>query len=175
MRIVLAIALLTAALSPTLAQQPKTKPKPAPAPEPVIELKGFKLGMPEAEAAELYRVMPEVTIAGAAPKYQHNPIGLKYEDGVLTQFIFFFRPANFEQVRDAITSKYPMLKCEASTVTNRMGGKFTQEECTMTSAGTVLSLRKFVSDIETSSLTMMSSQKLNEAAEARRKAAAKDL
>ena len=174
MKIILAIAAMVAMHLTAYSQAPKAKGKAA---GPVVEIKGLRLGMPEAEAAAIYRAMPDVTVAGASPKFAEdpNPLGLKYENGALSQLVFFFAPADFDQVRSALKTKYPSLKCETSSVNNRAGAKFTQEECKLASGDTMLSLSKFVNDIQTSALTMMSIKKLTDSADARQKAATSDL
>ena len=64
-------------------------------------------------------------------------------DKTRSSFLYFTMDSDhFEAVKDAVSTKYS-LTCEKSTVTNAMGAKFTNEECSYTEDGDKLVIEKY--------------------------------
>lgn len=126
-----------------------------------IEIKGLRIGMTKEEVEQKIGSLParDFTIAGARSKYPFAP---KFYDGKLDSFSFFFESGKFEEVVSAVKEKYPDLKCDDSVVTNAMGGSFAQVRCIKADELGALYLSRFVSDIKTSSLAMLSERSKRE-------------
>lgn len=129
------------------------------------DLKGVRIGMTKAEYDKAMETAGYFTIGGVSPKYSVSPEFDEQEK--LTRFTFFFRSEDYAEVREAVKSKYPKLKCIQTSVGNRMGATFAQEHCML---GTLL-LSRFVSDIETGvlSLSAPESQKAKSEREKKKK------
>lgn len=91
--------------------------------------------------------------------------------GVPTKDLYFFGFANklgwirytfdqrsFGMVRAAFLEKYPALKCEESTVQNRMGATFDQTVCSVASSAAVLTLKRRDSDLTEGSVEVTSTE-----------------
>ncbi len=127
-----------------------------------IEIKGLRLGMTESEVEKKIGPLPlkEFTIAGVPSKY--STVDLNFHKNKLDSFMFFFDADAFEDVLQAVKSKYPALKCVGSTVSNAMGASFKQVDCKLRNQLGTLSLSRFVSDINTSVLTLASHRQSQE-------------
>jgi hypothetical protein len=126
--------------------------------EPII-IKGIYLGMSKAEFDEF---IPDITyrswtVGGVKSKHVGSAATPKFEDGKLVSFLFWFDSSEYESVRNAVASKYPKLRCKNSTAQNHYGASFKNERCTL---GTEFSIERYSSDIETSSLSMISNEEL---------------
>ena len=84
------------------------------------------------------------TIAGVPAK---RVIISGLDDGKLGNIRYSFSQAGFGIVRGAFVGKYPDMKCEDSTVKNRMGAEFDQTVCTYTSPDGTLTIRRRGSDL----------------------------
>lgn len=126
-----------------------------------IELKGLQVGMTKEEVNKKFPSFEGFTIAGVSSKYSSTPVKIEYRDNKLDFLLFFFDSENFSTVLAAVKEKYPELKCIDSEVSNGMGAKFSQVDCTLSDSVSTLSLSRFVSDVQTSSLTIIS-KKLSE-------------
>ena len=74
-------------------------------------------------------------------------------------------------LRNALKSKYPFLTCKQSEVGNKVGGRFDQERCFIESGNAALVLQRYVVDLNTSTLSLVSSAKLqHDLQESKRKA-----
>lgn len=126
-----------------------------------IDIKGLHLGMTKSEVTEKYGPMPikGFTVAGVSSKYPALGLALTFHEDKLDTLTFFFNPSGFNDVRGAVTGKYPSLHCEDSAVSNAMGGSFTQTICSLKDDLGAFRLQKFVSDIKTSALILMSDRK----------------
>lgn len=136
---------------------------PTPVVVPVIEIKGIKFGMSKVEVEAItgtYSAPKEFTIGGVSSKYKHSGPSTGYINDKLSRFMLIFEPSQFSQVRDAVESKYPALKCQPSEVKNRMGASFSQVECTLTSPDGNLSLNKYGSDITSGYLSMVTQEEV---------------
>jgi len=117
-----------------------------------IEIKGVTLGMSKTDYWTLFpggAPTDEFSIAGIKSKY-HTHLRVTFENDRLVELFFFYEPKYFEQMREALQSKYPKLACSNSTVTNRMGASFTQTDCRYKE----LSVSRYVS-LDTASLTLI--------------------
>jgi hypothetical protein len=134
----------------------------APAFSQSVEIKGLSVGMTKAEVQDLFPTWKGFTVAGVPSKYPSVSVLPKYHEDRLDQLMFFFNPDSFATVLDAVKSKYPNLKCVDSKVGNAMGAQFSQVECTMGDSSSVLQLTRFVGDINTSGLSLLSRRSLAE-------------
>lgn len=141
----------------------------SPSPLPVIDIKGIAVGMNKVEVDAKLGAPRDFTIAGVPSKYS-GP-SLRYgPDQILDTFIFFFYAGRFDDVVDALKSKYPTMKCLDSDMQTKGGGHFKDTTCELDGAnGAHLHMTRFVGDIETSSLMMQSERAAKEAAEEREK------
>lgn len=121
-----------------------------------VDVKGIRIGMTKAEFNQLYPngIPKDWTIAGVSSKFRHSSIDVKFHNGILDTALFFFDASEFEQIRNALSSKYPKLNCRKTPVQTRMGANFSQEECGINNGE--LNLVKFLGDITTGALIMES-------------------
>jgi hypothetical protein len=129
-----------------------------------IEIKGLRVGMTKAEVQKKFPTWKNFTIAGVPNKYESLTFNIEYQDDRLNQFTFFFDAASFETVLEAIREKYPATKCKTSKVGNAMGAKFEQVQCLMSDSESVLELLRYVGDIQTSMLSLISKKALDDQA-----------
>ena len=134
-----------------------------------IEIKGLRIGMTKGEVEKKIGRLPvrDFTIAGARNKYP--TFSPEFHDGKLDLFGFFFDPDAFDEVVSAVKDKYPALICENTTVTNAMGAAFRQTQCLLRDELGTLRLSRYVNDIRTSALSLMSERKIKESLEKRNK------
>ncbi|MEJ7929879.1 hypothetical protein WG922_07835 [Ramlibacter sp. AN1015] len=126
-----------------------------------IEIKGIYLGMPEADFKQLHPNLNGFTVAGIQSKYSTPYVYFK--DGVLDSFSFYFTANGYDDVRAALLTKYSsQFQCEEEIVSTRAGASFKQERCRSDSPAGSVTLSRFVSDISTSSLSMMSRRLIDE-------------
>ena len=85
---------------------------------PAQDLKGVRIGMTKDDYDKVMESVGYFTIGGVSPKYSVTPAF--DEQGKLSSFIFFFRSEDYGQVREAVKTKFPKLKCVQSKVGNRM-------------------------------------------------------
>lgn len=130
-----------------------------------IEIKGLYVGMSKAEVLEKFPTWKDFTIAGVRSKYEHTPVSIKYRDDKLDQLMFFFNSNHFDTMLSALKEKYPEMSCESTQVGNAMGATFDQTRCTLKGTDSILQFSRYVSDIRTSVLSMMSMKFLEEQAE----------
>jgi hypothetical protein len=132
--------------------------------EEEVVLKGIHVGMTEQEYDRIVRS----DYSGGRKYYYGFTLAdisgttlQTFEHGVLVSWHFRFAEIDYEQMRDALKSKYT-LECEPSEVQTHGGAAFRQEECFYMSGDTVLSIRRFSGDIRTSSLVLHSASWLVE-------------
>ncbi len=126
----------------------------------VVDIKGVRLGLERAAVEEivgnLYNYKEKnFTIAEVLPTSGMPPT-TQYIDEKLSTFYFPFPSKDFESIRSAITSKYPMTRCTNSAVQNRMGASFGQVSCEIISNDGTLTLQKYGSSTESGNLMMIS-------------------
>lgn len=121
--------------------------------------------MQKSEVLQKFPSWAGFTIAEVPGKYTHSPMHVEYFEERLDFLLFFFNAPNFPSVLAAVKEKYPGLICEDSQVGNAMGATFTQTNCALEDAESILRITRFVSDIRTSSLSLTSKRKLAELAE----------
>lgn len=129
------------------------------------DIKGIHIGMSKAEYNDAIGNAREWTVAQTPSKYSSGPNAVFDKEGTLQHFLFFFPSSSWEHVRDAVLDKYPKLRCETSPVQNRFGASFAQEECSFGN----LKMSRFVSDIETSSLSLWNPEFIRKLEEERKK------
>ena len=98
-------------------------------------------------------------IANVSGKF---PVRLAFHEGKLDELMFFFSSKSFNDVRKAVIPKYPELRCTDSIVTSPAGAKYEQVNCKLEDQLGMLKLDKFVLDIETSALILISHRLFNE-------------
>ncbi len=115
--------------------------------------------MPRDEVTEKIGFGRSFTVAGVKSKYED--VSLEFYAEKLDQLIFFFHPSGFERVIEAVKDKFPLVKCDNSTVSNAMGASFPQTHCELSDSDSLLTLVRVV-DIKTSALTLVSKRKNSE-------------
>lgn len=131
-----------------------------------VEIKSIRIGMTKAEFNKHYpKGVRALTIAGIQSKDVAPTV--KFVDGVLDTFLFVFPSEHYETVRDAIKAKYPELPCRRSTIKTRVGAEFAQEEC----GHETFVVSRYVDDIDTSVVAMVSKRALNQETKDRQKKA----
>jgi len=120
-----------------------------------IEIKGLRLGMTKTDIEKKFGTLPvnNFTIADVPGKF---PVRLEFYEGKLDELMFFFSSTNFNEVRKAVISKNPELKCTDSTVTSPAGKSYTQVNCKLADQLGTLRVERFVRDIDTSAVTLTS-------------------
>lgn len=160
---ILALAIFCTSLA-TATTKPKQPAKPttqqAKPDVSVIEIKGVRLGLEraavEAIIGDLYNYKEKnFTIAEVLPLGGVRPHA-EYIDEKLSTFHFSFPASEFESIRSAITSKYPVTRCTNSAVQNHMGASFGQVTCEITASDGTLTLQKYGSDIKSGYLMLLS-------------------
>jgi hypothetical protein len=138
-----------------------------------IEIKGLRLGMTKTEIEKKFGTLPlnNFMIAGVSGKF---PVRLEFYEGKLDELMFFFSPKSFDDVRKAVISKNPELKCTDSTITSPRGESYKQVNCKLVDQLGTLRLGRYVRDIETSALTL-TSHRLFQELEKKRKEKQKDI
>ena len=130
-----------------------------------LDIKGLRIGISKDDVEQKTPMLADFTIAGVRSKYEHSPVSLEYREDKLDQMFFFFDPSGFDEVLGAVREKYPRMTCENSEVGNAMGAKFKQVQCSVQDSNSVLQVTRFVGDIRTSALTLMSKRALREQSE----------
>lgn len=120
-----------------------------------IEINGLQLGMTKTEIEKKFGVLPldDFKIANVSGKF---PVRLAFHEGKLDELMFFFSSNSFNDVRQAVISKYPELRCTNSIVTSPAGAKYEQVNCKLEDQLGKLKLDRFVMDVDTSVLILMS-------------------
>jgi hypothetical protein len=126
-----------------------------------IEINGLRLGMAKTEIEKKFGVLPinDFKIANVSGKF---PVRLAFHEDKLDELMFFFSSNSFNDVRQAVVPKYPELRCTDSTVTSPKGVKYTQVNCKLEDRLGTLKLDKFVRDIDTSALILISHRLFHE-------------
>lgn len=126
-----------------------------------IEINGLRLGMTKTEIEKKFGGLPlkEFKIANVAGKF---PVRLAFHEGKLDELMFFFSSKSFNDVRKAVVPKYPELRCNDSVVTSPKGTKFEQVNCKLEDQQGMLKLDKFVMDVDTSALILISNRLFKE-------------
>lgn len=94
------------------------------------------------------------SIAGTTGKFGRVDLTFTKE-GKLGDMLFFFYPANFDQIKEALSTKYK-LNCKTGAVSNALRQQFDQEVCVFNNEqGDNLTLTKRL-DRDTGTLTMTS-------------------
>ncbi len=127
-----------------------------------IEIKEIRLGMTQAEVEKKVGQLPlqNFTIAGVPSKY--STVSVEFHEGKVDSFRFFFNSQDFNDVLGAVQKKYPKLKCENSSVKNSIGMSFTNTDCVLREPLGSLQLSRFVNDISTSVLSLVSDRRIKE-------------
>jgi len=139
-----------------------------------IEIKGLRIGMTRAEVIAKYGKPPlrDFTVAGVPGKSKR--LDLSFHEDRLDYWIFYFDVGAFDELMEALRSKYPRLRCTERMVPNYLGAPYAQVDCSLSDRTSTLSLRRVAQDINTSAL-WMSSQRRLEALEQKAKANQRDL
>jgi hypothetical protein len=126
-----------------------------------IEINGLRLGMTKTEIEKKFGALPlkDFKIAKVSGKF---PVRLAFHEGKLDELMFFFSSDSFNDVHKAVTSKYPLIACTDSTLTSPTEKKFTQVNCKMKDQLGTLRLDRFVRDIDTSALILISDRLFQE-------------
>jgi hypothetical protein len=126
-----------------------------------LDVKGLHLGMTKTEIEKKFGALPlnNFTIAGVAGKF---PVRLEFYEDKLDELMFFFPSASFSDVRKAVVSENPEIKCTDSTIKSPEGKSFIQVDCKLADKLGTLKLDRFVRDINTSAVTLTSHRLFNE-------------
>jgi hypothetical protein len=120
-----------------------------------IDIKGLQLGMAKTEIEKKFGSLPltDFKIANVSGKF---PVKLAFYENKLDELMFFFPSKSFEDVRKSVIAKHPELKCTDSTITSPAGAKYMQTNCKLKDQLGTLRLDRFVMDIDTSVLVLIS-------------------
>lgn len=131
-----------------------------------IDIKGLRIGMAKEEVEAKFGRLPirGFTIAGVIGKYDSQGLDLSFRDNQLDSMMFMFAADRFDEVMEAVKSKYPAIQCTSSPLQNRLGAVFEDTQCLLTDALGTLRLRRFVS-LDTSLIGIISHRKTQEIAE----------
>jgi hypothetical protein len=122
------------------------------------DVKGIYIGMAKEEFDVAFaQGLKGFTVAGVGSKYSSGA-DATFVDGKLDRLLMFFDSAEYRIVRDALSSKYPQLKCEQEEIQAKAGVKYQDENCTVGK----IKLRRFVSDVKTSVISMYSERFIQE-------------
>lgn len=119
---------------------------------PEIEIKGVKLGMSK-KAVEAIVGAPgkkgytPFTIGGVGT-YNFDQPSFGYTDGKFSNLMFLFKSEKFDDLKAAVSTKYPSLRCTQSEIQNRLGIKFQQVQCSLADKNGMLSLTKYSSQLD---------------------------
>src|SRR5689334_4159678 len=93
-----------------------------------IEIKGLRLGMTKIEIEKKFGALPlnNFKIADVSGKF---PVRLVFYEGKLDELMFFFSSKSFSDVRKAVISDNPEIKCTDSTITSPKGESYIQVNC----------------------------------------------
>lgn len=118
-----------------------------------INIKGYYLGMDKCEIDESLKSSDGFfSIVGL------NVYGpqIEFIENKLSSFYVRIPASYFYRLQSAIQSKYPDIKCNDSVVHNRMNASFDQTECTLIFDKGRLTISKYSSDLDKSSLSLLS-------------------
>lgn len=143
-----------------------------------INIKGIYIGMTKDEFNDKFANIDlnNFTIGGAPNKYAEQPLDPEYDkNNKLVRFVYFFHPNFFDDVKFALKNKYPALKCNNSSVSNAMGASFQQIICTIDDNISMLAIKRFAGDINTSGISISSKKFFNEESTKKLKAIQQDM
>lgn len=131
-----------------------------------IDIKGIRLGLTEAELIDQFGATQELggfrvrhfTVGGASSR--NSGLELILDDGKLGEAYLIFYSSSFDSVLTAVRSKYPSLRCTNGIVRTGYGVTHQQTECSLKDRRGVLLLTRFLSDIDTSFLTLQSHERV---------------
>ena len=127
-----------------------------------ISIKGVRVGMSRGEFVAKFggTQVNAFTVGRAGNIY---PIKPEFKDDVLVDFTMFFKSSSFDDVLGAVKEKYPKMICAESKTANTMGTVFKQVDCAIDGKNppSSLMLRRFVGDIRTSALMLISKEELD--------------
>lgn len=131
--------------------------------EPVgdsIEIKGYRLGMPQSEAVDLTKPYLNegkvFTIGGARVKTPQGVPMLSYFDGVLDSLYTTFSPVSFDAIEVAVRTRYPRLSCVDSQMVTRAGVAYPQRICKLRDSLGVATLARYSGSSSEGSLLVVS-------------------
>lgn len=131
---------------------------------PPLEFKGLRPGLSRSEHelgvffhcrqdfCALQKTAPQQTIAGAPVR----GVYLELDGDLIGSVHVVFDSVDFGRVKEAFLAKYPALRCETSSVQNRMGASFDQEICRVRDSSSRLLLHKRAGKIDESDLMIIS-------------------
>ncbi|MCV0441278.1 MAG: hypothetical protein K5880_22010 [Hydrogenophaga sp.] len=126
-----------------------------------FDLKGIAPGMSKADFVAKFGESPVRGLTIADIPSRHKTTTVIFDDNDrLSSLYFFFEADHFDDMRDAVKAKYPALRCTNSTVSNRLGAKFTQTNCTLNDSTGRLSLTRYNDTLDGSALTIYSREEL---------------
>ena len=131
---------------------------------PEIDIKGIKFNLRQGDVEAIVGsfIKPkDFTIGGVYPSDIEYAPFVRYINGELSLFQFMFDSVNFNQMREAVASKYPSLQCEQSEIKNRMNASFQQVKCKLNSPSGILEMSKYADNVVKGHLTMTSYAEIN--------------
>lgn len=145
-----------------------------------IEIKGLKVGLNVDEINSKtpikYYIMDKVIPEDASPDMngfklaQYTTLAGRtiiggdviFFKNISDQINFYFPSSDFDFILSAISEKYKNIKCADSTISNINGAVFTQKECFLSDAKSVLSFKKYSSTIDVSRISIKSHRRISE-------------
>jgi hypothetical protein len=126
-----------------------------------VDIKGIRIGMTRTEVTRMFPTWEGFTVAGVA---QHAAFRdpTVFHKGKLDRFVFAFYPQSFEAVLSAVKEKYPTLACRTVTITDSAGTNAEQTMCAVADPNSVLLIRRFATDLQTSMIALYSRRFLAE-------------
>ena len=120
-----------------------------------VEIKGIRIGLTRTEVSRLAPDWSKFTVAGVSqhPAFRDPTV---YANNRLDRFVFVFYPHDFDAVLSALKEKYPQARCVTRVITDFGGTSAEQQECAVTDPRSVLLLRRYAADLQTSLIALYS-------------------
>jgi hypothetical protein len=135
-----------------------------------IKLKNYEIGMPFVQLKTKTRCQPDgdgrrtcyigspnLTVGGEAI----TGIMIKFDtSGRADQIMMRYKSVSHDAIKAAITGKYKGVVCQQSDVTTRMGVKFVNESCLLTTTTELLSFSRYGSNVDDGTIILASAKRI---------------
>ncbi len=121
---------------------------------PQLELKGLQPGMTREEAKTILPTTQGLTLGGVQPYTSAAPLIVRYRDERIEAITFVFRPRDFDQIREALQSKYAAMTCAESVLHSGFGAPVAQVACRLSDGDLLLTAQRYAGNIEMGSVDL---------------------